>query len=208
MRPPCAGGCWPSSAPARTAARWPAAAKASARAAVVLQQAMRPGAAPGHVHRRGAAKGALAGPAAGHAAPVDRARQRCPRHPSRRAETAGPRGRRVAATAGGALGIAQEDAGVGSRLAGSHHPATGAQPCLPIRRQCVAVAPDADLAALGQGMRRQRCGQRPRAPRALQCIQPVLGGGGRSVVRAQPRNGRGRPGRSDRHRLRVPLHVA
>ncbi len=97
---------------------------------------------------------------------------------------------------GGALGIAQDDAGVGSRLAGSHHPATGAQPCLPIRRQCVAAAPDADLAALGQGMRRQRCGQRPRAPRALQCIQPVLGGGGRSVVRAQPRNGHGRPGRS------------
>ena len=166
------------SAPARTAARWPAAAKASARAAVVLQQAMRPGAAPGHVHRRGAAKGRLqrqqqgtrhlwiAQGSVARGIPVAGQRQQDPVADALLPQQGRPRHR------AGGCGRRQQACRQSS-------PATGAQPCLPIRRQCVAAAPDADLAALGQGMRRQRCGQRPRAPRALQCIQPVLGGGGR-----------------------------
>lgn len=109
---------------------------------------------------------------------------------------------------GGAFGVAQQDAGVGSRFASAHCATAVAQPCLPARRQCITAAPYADLAAFGQGIGQQRREWRLHAPRALQCIQPVLGGGRRIAVHAQTRHRRGTRLWSNRYRLRAPLHLA
>ena len=108
----------------------------------------------------------------------------------------------------GALGVAQQDAGLGGRLAGSHYTSTVLQPRLPVRRQCASAAPHADLAAFGQRIRHQRRERRLPAPRALQCIQPVLDGGRSIAVHAQARQRCGTRLLTHRYRLRTPLHLA